>query len=181
LITHIQPKKMLQQLKSKLFSHGLYLVIIIALAWWILYGQTAFRPPAAALGKPVYVTDTVYLEKPAPAVKLASPPVAPKKLQIYTRPDTARRQAMEAAPIITGIQLGSGQLQVHTISPQGVGQVSTIPVPELPALAITIDSTGQVNVEVDQREVRRQHRRKVWRKIGNGAITVVAFAAGLLL
>lgn len=169
------------QLINKLNSRWLYIGVIAALTWWILFGQASFRPPVPPKGIPVYVTDTVYVPRPAPAVKLASPPVAPKKVEIYTRPDTARRQAMESGRLITGLELRSRQLQVHTISPQGIGQISTIPIKDLPVMAIQVDSVGQVSVQVDEKEVRRQHRRKVWRKIGNGVLVLAAFAGGILL
>ncbi|QNF34364.1 hypothetical protein HUW51_17145 [Adhaeribacter swui] len=160
--------------RKPMVSIPFLLILCLTVQFW-------FRTPSVPEVKKVTKTRVVTKKKAAPVVKLEQLPDKPKKLEVYTKPDTVRRQAMEKGTLVSGVKLQNKKLVVHRISPKGITEVSTFTAKDLPSLAIAIDSAGQVNVQLDPKEARRQRRKRVWRKIGNGVVVVAAFVAGVLL
>lgn len=104
----------------------------------------------------------------------------PRTVTIYLS-DTARRKALAADTIISGLELKAGQLKLETITPRGVVMDAEFKLPPMQYTGITIDANGSLKVEVDSAAIRRDQRREKWRRVGNYALIGSAAIIGVML
>lgn len=131
-------------------------------------------PDQQPIDKLLTKKDSIFTNKPAEYVVVAAP-LQPEKVYIYIR-DTVYRKEAEKKDIITGITIRKNKINIQRITPEAIPIKNTTTLPiDLPT--ITIDQNGQL--QVDEKYLRKQRRKRTWRRVGNTAIAVGAFALGM--
>ena len=127
-------------------------------------------------------TDTVYIQHHhTDTVRILVPTVATTRF-IYLA-DTLRRQRLERGTLVAGVAMQNSMLEIETISPKGITELATYPIP--PHAKIDIDAMGYASVATDpqaaERAARKERRARRWRRTTLVATAIGGGAAVLLL
>ena len=108
------------------------------------FGVNSCTTEPEAHFNPETITDTIRLkefipvEKQVPVIRYRNR-YLPSKVIEYIKPDTTRRDSIASDTIITGLKLSGSELEVQTISPEGISQISDYKLPQPAGINITLD------------------------------------------
>ena len=142
------------------------ILVIAAIAYYIGSCNSATREIE------VVKTDTVYVDEVYTDTVIIHHYAKPKTITIYSKPDTARRQAMEQRTILQGLRIEPKGVEVATIDTNGFTRVAFYPMPI--GSTVLIADTGAVEIQPIS------NKKANLKKAGRIAVMVIAFGAGLL-
>lgn len=145
---------------------SLIIIIIAAIAYYIGSCNSTTREIR------VVQTDTVYVDEVYTDTVIIHHYAKPKTITVYSKPDTARRQAMEQRTIIQGLRIEPKGVEVATIDTNGFTRVAFYPTPI--GSTVLVADTGAVEIQPIS------NKKANLRKAGRIAVIVAAFGLGLL-
>lgn len=143
------------------------IVLIAALAYYIGSCNSTTREIE------VVKTDTVYVDEVYTDTVVIHHYAKPKTITVYSKPDTARRQAMEQRTIIQGLRIEPKGVEVATIDTNGFTRVAYYPTPI--GSTVLVADTGAVEV------TPISNKKANLRKAGRIAVVVLSVVVGGLI
>lgn len=120
-------------------------------------------------------TDTIYVDR-IKVVEIEKENITkPNKIKISKSSDKELRESIENKPIITTVTATNNLLTVQSIDTAGI--VSETEYQIEPDDKVTVDNSG-VEVESDKKQIRKDKRKKVFRKVGTVVVIIVAVIIG---
>jgi hypothetical protein len=156
-------------------TKGYIPVILIIIILLLLFFP---RTEVVTETKTKIITDTVFVDKIKTIIVEKEKIVNPNKLLIQKTTNKPLRDTIESKPVIIGVHVNNSTLEVQSIDTCGV--ISEAVYKLEGDNEIIIDSNSNVSLEPDKKAIKKEKRKKFFRKAGVVTVAIVAFVLGAL-